>query len=47
MTKKKEDQTPAQRPAQHQNRQPGLETLMRPRPEAEDTLNHGSGKLSG
>ena len=47
MTKKKEDQTPAQRPAQHQNRQPGLETLMQPRPEAEDTLNHGSGKLAG
>ncbi len=36
-----------QRPAQHQNRQPGLEADMRPRPEAEDLLTHGSGRLAG
>lgn len=36
-----------QRPAQHQNRQPGLESEMTPRPKAEDQKHHGQGKLSG
>lgn len=33
------------RPPQHQNRQPGLETRMRPPPQAEDPNYRGSGKL--
>jgi NAD(P)-dependent dehydrogenase (short-subunit alcohol dehydrogenase family) len=36
-----------QRPAQHQHRQPGLESEMTPRPKAEDPKHHGQGKLSG
>ena len=35
------------RPAQHQDRQPGIEAKMRPRPEAEDREYQGSGKLAG
>jgi len=34
-------------PAQHQDRQPGVETKMRPRPESEATFYRGSGKLEG
>jgi NAD(P)-dependent dehydrogenase (short-subunit alcohol dehydrogenase family) len=34
-------------PPQHQSRQPGVETKMRPRPEAEDEDYRGSGKLTG
>ena len=34
-------------PAQHQDRQPGLESKMRPRPRAEDRQYRGSGKLQG
>jgi NAD(P)-dependent dehydrogenase (short-subunit alcohol dehydrogenase family) len=34
-------------PPQHQNRQPGLESLMNPRPISEDPDSHGSGKLKG
>jgi NAD(P)-dependent dehydrogenase (short-subunit alcohol dehydrogenase family) len=36
-----------QRPAQHQRRQPGLESRMNPRPDAEDETQPGSGKLAG
>jgi len=32
-------------PPQHQDRQPGLESEMTPRPRAEDPLHRGSGKL--
>lgn len=34
-------------PAQHQNRQPGLESLMRPKPESEDRDYKACGKLGG
>jgi NAD(P)-dependent dehydrogenase (short-subunit alcohol dehydrogenase family) len=34
-------------PPQHQDRQPGIESKMRPRPEAEDDNYRGSGKLRG
>jgi len=34
-----------QRPAQEQERQPGIESVMRPQPKAEDQLYRGSGKL--
>lgn len=37
----------AQRPEQHQNRQPGLESEMKPKPIADDTSYRGSGKLQG
>src|SRR5688500_16168993 len=37
----------AQRPAQHQDRQPGLESEMKPKPEADDPGYRGSGKLDG
>jgi arginase family enzyme len=37
----------AQRPEQHQDRQPGLESEMRPKPEADDPSYRGSGKLQG
>ncbi len=36
-----------QRPPQHQDRQPGLEHKMQPRPESEDASQRGSGKLQG
>src|SRR5581483_3838779 len=39
-----EQQHPLQ-PAQHQQRQPGLETAMIPRPRAEDPGYRGSGRL--
>jgi NAD(P)-dependent dehydrogenase (short-subunit alcohol dehydrogenase family) len=32
-------------PSQHQERQPGREHKMKPRPRAEDEKHHGSGKL--
>ena len=35
------------RPAQRQSRQPGLESLMRPRPVSEDPGQKGSGRLAG
>lgn len=35
-----------QRPPQQQNRQPGLESEMTPKPKAEDQKHHGTGKLS-
>jgi NAD(P)-dependent dehydrogenase (short-subunit alcohol dehydrogenase family) len=35
------------RPPQHQNRQPGIESKMRPQPVAEDPGTRGSGKLAG
>ena len=35
----------AQRPPQHQSRQPGLETPMRPRPKSDDPQQGGCGKL--
>ncbi|GGE08893.1 NAD(P)-dependent oxidoreductase [Marinithermofilum abyssi] len=38
---------PTLQPPQHQNRQPGLETEMTPRPVAEDPQYRGSGKLAG
>ncbi|OKP79121.1 NAD(P)-dependent oxidoreductase [Paenibacillus sp. P3E] len=34
-------------PPQHQDRQPGLESLMQPRPISENPESRGSGKLSG
>jgi NAD(P)-dependent dehydrogenase (short-subunit alcohol dehydrogenase family) len=34
-------------PPQHQDRRPGLESEMRPRPEADDPNYRGSGKLAG
>lgn len=37
----------AQRPRQHQDRQPGLESEMRPKPQADDPSYRGSGKLQG
>ncbi|HCK81348.1 MAG TPA: SDR family oxidoreductase [Candidatus Competibacter sp.] len=36
-----------QQPPQHQDRQPGLESEMKPPPRAEDTRYRGSGKLRG
>jgi NAD(P)-dependent dehydrogenase (short-subunit alcohol dehydrogenase family) len=36
-----------QRPPQQQERQPGIESEMTPRPKAEDRKHHGAGKLSG
>jgi NAD(P)-dependent dehydrogenase (short-subunit alcohol dehydrogenase family) len=36
-----------QRPAQSQDRQPGIEAEMRPKPRAEDVSYQGSGKLKG
>ena len=36
------------KPPQHQDRQPGIESKMRPRPKADDPIHHrGSGKLEG
>jgi NAD(P)-dependent dehydrogenase (short-subunit alcohol dehydrogenase family) len=37
----------AQQPPQHQDRQPGIESAMTPRPRAEDQVYRGSGKLQG
>ena len=37
----------AQQPPQHQDRQPGIESAMTPRPRAEDQAYRGSGKLQG
>jgi NAD(P)-dependent dehydrogenase (short-subunit alcohol dehydrogenase family) len=34
-------------PRQHQRRQPGRESVMRPRPESDDASQRGSGKLEG
>ena len=39
-------QTP-QPPPQQQDRRPGLESKMTPRPKSEDRKHHGSGKLGG
>jgi NAD(P)-dependent dehydrogenase (short-subunit alcohol dehydrogenase family) len=36
-----------QQPPQHQDRQPGIEAEMTPRPRAEDPQQRGSGKLDG
>jgi NAD(P)-dependent dehydrogenase (short-subunit alcohol dehydrogenase family) len=44
MPENKDEQTP-QRPPQHQNRQPGVESAMRPQPQAEKPQYKGSGKL--
>jgi len=35
-----------QRPSQHQNKQPGLEYKMKPRPEFDDAAYQGAGKLN-
>jgi hypothetical protein len=35
------------KPPQHQDRQPGIESVMRPRPRAVDPNYRGSGKLEG
>jgi NAD(P)-dependent dehydrogenase (short-subunit alcohol dehydrogenase family) len=40
-----QDQTQIQQPPQHQDRQPGIESEMTPRPRAEDHTYRGSGKL--
>ena len=37
----------AQRPKQHQDRQPGLEYKMRPQPKADDPSQRGCDKLKG
>ena len=39
--------TQSQQPPQHQDRQPGIESEMTPRPQAEDREYRGSGKLRG
>ena len=39
--------TPPQQPPQHQDQQPGIESEMTPRPQAEDQDYRGSGKLRG
>jgi hypothetical protein len=36
-----------QRPAQSQDRQPGIEAEMKPKPRTEDASYRGSGKLKG
>lgn len=41
------DQQKQTMPPQHQDRQPGVESNMTPRPEADDPRHRGSGKLSG
>jgi NAD(P)-dependent dehydrogenase (short-subunit alcohol dehydrogenase family) len=38
---------PVQQPPQQQDRRPGLETDMTPRPKSEDPSHHGTGKLLG
>jgi NAD(P)-dependent dehydrogenase (short-subunit alcohol dehydrogenase family) len=45
--KSKSGETKPLRPAQTQDRQPGIESEMRPRPQAEDGSHAGSGKLDG
>jgi NAD(P)-dependent dehydrogenase (short-subunit alcohol dehydrogenase family) len=42
-----ERKKPGPQPPQHQERQPGLESEMTPKPAAEDPKYRGSGKLSG
>jgi NAD(P)-dependent dehydrogenase (short-subunit alcohol dehydrogenase family) len=44
---KKKDQKKPLRPPQEQDRQPGIESEMTPRPRAEDPTQRGSGKLDG
>ncbi|PTX60279.1 NAD(P)-dependent dehydrogenase (short-subunit alcohol dehydrogenase family) [Melghirimyces profundicolus] len=44
---KKEQQQATLQPPQHQDRQPGIESVMVPRPLAEDAEYRGSGKLEG
>jgi NAD(P)-dependent dehydrogenase (short-subunit alcohol dehydrogenase family) len=39
--------SPPQQPPQHQDQQPGIESEMRPRPQAEDRDYRGSAKLQG
>lgn len=43
----KQNEPEQQRPPQQQERQPGIESEMRPRPRAEDPSYRGSGKLEG
>jgi NAD(P)-dependent dehydrogenase (short-subunit alcohol dehydrogenase family) len=38
---------PQQQPAQHQDRRPGVETEMTPRPKSDDLTHQGTGKLRG
>jgi short chain dehydrogenase len=40
-------QSSPRQPPQHQDRQPGIESAMTPRPRAEDHAYRGSGKLHG
>ena len=42
-----EQQKPQQQPPQHQAHQPGVESEMTPRPQAEDSTYRSSGKLEG
>lgn len=44
---KKQNQDPQLQPPQHQDQQPGLESEMTPRPQADDPKYRGSGKLEG
>ncbi|CAN5150997.1 SDR family oxidoreductase [soil metagenome] len=46
MTQKQQEKE-KQRPPQHQRRQPGIESRMRPRPVSEDPGYRGAGKLRG
>jgi NAD(P)-dependent dehydrogenase (short-subunit alcohol dehydrogenase family) len=42
-----QDEKQQSQPAQHQDRQPGLESEMTPKPQAEDPQHKGTGKLAG
>jgi NAD(P)-dependent dehydrogenase (short-subunit alcohol dehydrogenase family) len=42
-----QDEKQQSQPAQHQDRQPGLESDMTPKPQAEDPQHKGTGKLAG
>lgn len=41
----KTEKKKVQRPVQHQDRQPGLQTKMRPQPQSENSAYRGSEKL--
>ena len=47
MAQQGQREKPGPQPPQHQDRRPGLESEMRPRPEADDPKYRGSGKLAG
>ena len=47
MPEESKQQKEKQRPPQHQERQPGIESEMRPKPQEEASTYRGSGKLEG